>query len=239
MSTLSGTTQSTELKLFPANLAYIQSPDCGFTVTDTKYDIDLTSAEATIATIDWIKGDAKSTPDAVNLIVAKTADYNGEIGENGVTVTLTLKTTIDYTDLSGSIGSKEFRQDFSFTLTDGPCGFATFAALADGTYEQNFGTIYITQTNVEISPSSIIDAIKPIVSGVTGGCSLEYSTVIEYETVAVDTATVTSRIDSYVTIGAEYNYGVDKYNTVSVKDNFLFFPDLGSYDITTTVTIAG
>ena len=99
--------------------------------------------------------------------------------------------------------------------------------------------MYITQTNVVIAPSSIITAIKPTVNEVSTGCTYEYATVIEYETVAVADATVTTRVDSFVTVGSAYTEGGNTYNTVSTQDNFQFFPDAGTYDITTTVTIQG
>ena len=136
-----------------------------------------------------------------------------------------------------------YRQDFTFTLTDEPSCYATFAALADGTYERDLGTIYITQTKDEIAPSSsIINVIMPTVNEVSTGCTYDdysASTVIEYETVAVADATVTTRVDSFVTVGSAYTEGGNTYNTVSTQDNFQFFPDAGTYDITTTVTIQG
>lgn len=53
----------------------------------------------------------------------------------------------------------------------------------------------------------------PTVTGATG-CTLEYATVIAYESVDIDSATVTTRINSYVTIGAEYVEGGSTYKTV-------------------------
>ena len=81
----------------------------------------------------------------------------------------------------------------------------------------------------------------PTVNEVSTGCTYDYSTpaVIKYETVAVDDATVTTRIDSFVTFGLEYSEGGNTYRTVSTQDNFEFFPDVGTYEITKTVTIQG